>query len=42
MAVEAAGGDDDEDGECDAAFSGEEGTGPADEDEFYADAWESR
>jgi hypothetical protein len=38
----ADGGDDDEDAECDAAFPGEEGVGPADEDEFYADAWESR
>ena len=42
MAAEADGGDDDEDGECDAAFPGEEGTGPADEDDFYADAWETR
>jgi transposase InsO family protein len=42
IASEADGGDDDEDAECDAAFPGEEGVGPADEDEFYADAWESR
>ena len=42
MAAEADGGDDDEDGECDAAFPGEDGTGPADEDDFYADAWETR
>jgi len=39
---EADGGDDDEDAECDAAFPSEEGTGPASEDEFYADAWETR
>jgi transposase InsO family protein len=42
MTAEADGGDDDEDGECDAAFPGEEGTGSAGEDEFYADAWETR
>jgi transposase len=36
------GGDDDEDGEVDAAFPGEEETSPVDEDEFYADAWETR
>jgi hypothetical protein len=41
-AVMAGGGDDDEDAECDAAFPGEEETGPVDEDEFYADAWETR
>ncbi|HEY3035998.1 MAG TPA: hypothetical protein VGJ54_15245, partial [Streptosporangiaceae bacterium] len=35
-------GDDDEDSECDAAFPGEDGAGLADEDEFYADAWETR
>jgi len=35
-------GDDDEDSECDAAFPGEDGGGLADEDEFYADAWETR
>lgn len=40
--VMADGGDDDEDAECDAAFPGEEETGPVDEDEFYADAWEIR
>jgi transposase InsO family protein len=43
--AEFDGGDDDEDAECDAAFPGEEETGPADqvdEDVFYADAWESR
>ena len=37
VAAEAVGGDDDEDDECDAPFPGEEGTGPADEDDFYAD-----
>ncbi len=42
MAAEADGGDDDEDAECDAAFPGEEGTGPSGEDDFYADAWETR
>ena len=36
------GGDDDEDAECDAVFPGEEDTSPVDEDEFYADAWETR
>lgn len=41
-AVEAAGGDDDEDGECDAVFPGEEDSSPVDEDEFYAGAWETR
>ena len=41
-AAEADGGDDDEDTECDAAFPGEEGTGPVGEDDFYADAWETR
>jgi transposase InsO family protein len=41
-AAEAAGGEDDEVGECDAPFPGEEDSGPADEDEFYADAWETR
>jgi hypothetical protein len=40
--VEAAVGDDDEDGECDAAFPGEEYGSPVDEHEFYADAWETR
>ncbi|HEY3958653.1 MAG TPA: hypothetical protein VGM53_35265 [Streptosporangiaceae bacterium] len=38
----AAGGDDDEDGEVEAAFPGEEEAGPAGEDEFYADAWQTR
>jgi hypothetical protein len=42
MAAEADGGDDDEDAECDAAFPGEESTGPADGDDFYANAWEIR
>jgi transposase InsO family protein len=41
-AAEAAGGEDDEVGECEAPFPGEEDSGPADEDEFYADAWETR
>jgi transposase InsO family protein len=35
-------GDDDDDSECDAAFPGEDGAGLADEDDFYADAWETR
>jgi hypothetical protein len=39
---EADGGDDDEEAECDAAFPGEEAAGLASEDEFYAEAWESR
>jgi len=38
----AVGGDDDEDGECGAAFPGEEEPGQSDEDEFYAGAWETR
>ncbi len=42
IAVEAAGGEDDEDGECDASFPGEEDSSLVDEDEFYADAWETR
>jgi hypothetical protein len=42
IASEAGGGDDDEDAECDAAFPGEEAVGLTPEDEFYADAWESR
>jgi hypothetical protein len=41
-AVMADGGDDDNDDECDAAFPGEEQAGPVDEDEFYAEAWETR
>ncbi|MBT2458636.1 DDE-type integrase/transposase/recombinase [Streptomyces sp. ISL-86] len=36
------GGDDDEDEECAAAFPGEENNLAIDEDDFYADAWESR
>lgn len=36
-------GDDDEDEECEAAFPGEEdGSVEVDEDDFYADVWESR
>ena len=41
MAMQADGGDDDEDAECDAGFPGEEAD-LAGEDEFYADAWDSR
>ena len=42
VTAETACGDDDEDSECDAAFPGEEGSSPVDEDEFYAGAWETR
>jgi transposase InsO family protein len=36
------GGDDDEDDECEAAFPGDESVIPVDEDDYYADTWESR
>ncbi|MEU2874170.1 Mu transposase C-terminal domain-containing protein [Streptomyces olivoreticuli] len=36
------GGDDDEDEECGAAFPGDELVAPVDEDDYYADVWESR
>ncbi|MFJ5306607.1 integrase [Streptomyces sp. NPDC088350] len=35
------GGDDDEDEECEAAFPGDESV-PIDEDDYYADIWDSR
>ncbi|MCX5205195.1 integrase [Streptomyces sp. NBC_00237] len=38
---EDLGGDDDEDEECDAAFPGDE-SAPMDEDDYYADVWDSR
>ncbi|MEY9878437.1 transposase InsO family protein [Streptacidiphilus sp. MAP12-33] len=38
----ALGGDDDEDDECEAVFPGELEPGARDEDDFYADVWESR
>ncbi|MFF8995608.1 integrase [Streptomyces sp. NPDC014983] len=36
------GGDDDEDEECDAAFPGDDSAAPVDEDDYYADVWDSR
>jgi transposase InsO family protein len=36
------GGDDDEDAECDAPFPGDQAAGEIDEDDFYADVWDSR
>ncbi|MFQ6197235.1 integrase [Streptomyces sp. NPDC000405] len=39
---EDLGGDDDEDDECDAAFPGGDNTAPIDEDDYYADVWNSR
>lgn len=39
---EDLGGDDDEDDECEAAFPGDEAVVPVDEDDYYADTWESR
>ncbi|MBT2524130.1 integrase [Streptomyces sp. ISL-99] len=41
-ADEDLGGDDDEDEECEAAPADEETAGLVDEDEYYADIWESR
>ncbi|PYC87507.1 integrase [Streptomyces tateyamensis] len=39
---EDLGGDDDEDEECDAPFPGDDQVSLAEEEDFYADAWESR
>ncbi|MEU1824075.1 integrase [Streptomyces abikoensis] len=39
---EVPGGDDDEDDELEAAFPGEENTVAIDEEDYYADVWESR
>ncbi|SHN30813.1 Mu transposase C-terminal domain-containing protein [Streptomyces yunnanensis] len=39
---EGLGGDDDEDEECEAAFPGDENAIPIDEDDYYADVWDSR
>ncbi|MET7726238.1 integrase [Streptomyces mirabilis] len=36
------GGEDDDDEECEAAFPGDEAVVPVDEDDYYADTWESR
>nr|WP_243876594.1 hypothetical protein [Streptomyces sp. 846.5] len=36
------GGDDDEDAECEAPFPGDGAVGAIDEDDFYADVWDSR
>ncbi|MEU9247742.1 integrase [Streptomyces sp. NPDC048385] len=40
--AEDLGGDDDEDEECDAVFPGDESTASIDEDDYYADVWDSR
>ncbi|MEU7177139.1 MULTISPECIES: DDE-type integrase/transposase/recombinase [Streptomyces] len=39
---EDLGGDDDEDDECNAAFPGDDSTAQIDEDDYYADVWNSR
>ncbi|MHC0432721.1 integrase [Streptomyces sp. O3] len=39
---EDLGGDDDEDDECDAAFPGDDSIAMIDEDDYYADVWNSR
>ncbi|MFF7337357.1 integrase [Streptomyces sp. NPDC008163] len=41
-ASEVPGGDDDEDDELEAAFPGDENGAAIDEDDYYADVWESR